>query len=196
MLTRIGVTILFSVHQPSMRILNQIDSVLLLNQGSLMLQCDTNDLDNYLENIGYPIPKFYSATEWMLELTHEDKSLIEKVPAYFCNDVETGCIENVEEVHHRDRVNTITQLRILVGREVKNLKRDKQLWIITLSSGTFLSLIYGVILYGVGRKDRQSLLNIQGQHGSLVNMLITVMMSNVSAVSAKTPQERPVFLRE
>ena len=134
----------------------------------------------------------------MLELVAQNnETLIQEAPRDFCNENLSGSTKTSEESYQCYRVCALTQLQLLVTREGKNVKRDMQLWTITVVSGAFLSLIYGVILYGVGREDRENLLNIQGQYGSLINMLISIMiLPNNGTASAKTPQERPVFLRE
>jgi hypothetical protein len=88
------------------------------------------------------------------------------------------------------------ELEMLLEREKNSLIRNPMPIIASVVITAFLSVIFGVIFFGVGKDNRADLLVIQAVLGSLVNVLIAIMMGQSQSALGIFRRERGLFLRE
>jgi ABC-2 type transporter len=100
-----------------------------------------------------------------------------------------------------------TQVSMLFGREMKNLKRDTVAVGARFGLTIFLGTLIGVIFYKVGKSDsagqpntgkpgQPNVGNIQSHFGALIMVALMSMFGTAQPALLAFPSERPVFLRE
>lgn len=94
------------------------------------------------------------------------------------------------------RVGSLTEIRLLFGREMKRLHRDKLAVLVRVLSTGFFGLFYGLIYLDIGKTDLSDPLNLQAEFGAIANLLISTMFGVAQSALMDFPKDRPVFLRE
>ena len=88
------------------------------------------------------------------------------------------------------------QTRAVFGREFINVRRDKSSVVARLGITVFLSCIFAVVFFGVGRSDPSSRGHVQSRLGALVMVAMCTMFGAATPFAVAFPEERPRFLRE
>lgn len=94
------------------------------------------------------------------------------------------------------QVGMATEIKMLFGREIVNLKRDTAAVGARFGLTIFLGVLIGVIFLNVGRSDSAVQQNIQSHFGALVMVMLMGMFGTAQPALLAFPEERPVFLRE
>ena len=94
------------------------------------------------------------------------------------------------------QVGMLTEIRMLFGRELTNLKRDTAAVGARFGLTIFLGVLIGVIFLNVGKTDPAVQQNIQSHFGALVMVMLMGMFGTAQPALLAFPEERPVFLRE
>jgi ABC-2 type transporter len=89
-----------------------------------------------------------------------------------------------------------TEIRMLFGRELVNLKRDTAAVGARFGLTIFLGVLIGVIFLNVGKTNPAVQQNIQSHFGALVMVMLMGMFGTAQPALLAFPEERPVFLRE
>jgi len=95
-----------------------------------------------------------------------------------------------------ERVGFSTQLRLLFGREIKKLLRDKGSLVVRLSSAAVFGILFGLVFFNVGKSTYLEYPEVMASFGAIANLLISTMFSVAQSALMEFPQDRPVFLRE
>ena len=94
------------------------------------------------------------------------------------------------------RVGMATEIKMLFGRELTNLKRDTAAVGARFGLTIFLGVLIGVIFLDVGETDSAVQQNIQSHFGALIMVMLMGMFGTAQPALLAFPEERPVFLRE
>jgi ABC-type multidrug transport system permease subunit len=95
-----------------------------------------------------------------------------------------------------EHVTLATQTRLLFGREIKSLYRDKLAFVISVTSSTVFGLLFGFIFFKVGKSSYSEFGEVMASFGAIANLLISTMFSVAQSTLMDFPKDRPVFLRE
>lgn len=95
-----------------------------------------------------------------------------------------------------NHVGYYVQLRLLFGREIKKLLRDKISFLITVASSASFGLLFGCIFFQVGQSPYTQYPEVMASFGALSNLLISTMFGSAQNSLTAFPRDRPVFLRE
>jgi ABC-2 type transporter len=90
----------------------------------------------------------------------------------------------------------ITEIKMLFGRELTNLRRDVGAVGARFGLTIFLSVLIGVIFLNVGKSDSANQQNLQSHFGALIMAMLMSMFGTAQPALLAFPEERPVFLRE
>lgn len=196
-LAKSGRLVLASIHQPSSEIFDLFDNAIFLESGKLIYNGRVKDMNNYFNTIKYPCPNNYNPADHMLFLlqTIEDKNeLYMKPKSEKCINLrpEKYAIEKIDE---EVKCSFKKQIKELLIRELKNIKRAKSAILIRLFVVIFLNTLYALIFLNRGDIDRDDY-NLESHFGSLANLSISAMFSAIQPILLTFPIERPVFLRE
>ena len=63
-----GSSVLFTIHQPSSEIFRSFDRLILMNKGRVMYQGAVNDIPDYFEARGQPLPLHYNPADWIMNV--------------------------------------------------------------------------------------------------------------------------------
>jgi ABC-type multidrug transport system ATPase subunit len=146
--------IICTIHQPSTKVYNGFDNVMILSKGREAFHGKQNDAEGYFESIGHPMPRATNPAEFFLDLVNAD----------FSTDDEVDSILDAWETHKKE--NNITtreasydsisgtsesrsvfkEISVLLRRHAILILRDPILYagraIIFLLANLFFALVY------------------------------------------------------
>lgn len=152
------IIIICTIHQPSTKVYNGFDQVMILSKGREAFTGNVSDATAYFEEIGYPLPVQTNPAEHFLDLVNSDFSADEEVDRLldtweekrpgggsshhkmgFDEDEETGVTE-------LKRAPMMKEISIMFRRCVTLIIRDPILYIgravVFLVANTFFALVY------------------------------------------------------
>jgi len=205
-----GATVIVTIHQPPPPVVRKIDNLVMLLKGRILYN---GSMDVHVENVfherGYPKPDDYNIADWILEVA-QTQSMEELEKAGFFGG-ETKKQQSMTQVNDQsvdivakaasalpsiERVGLSTQLRLLFGREIKKLLRDKGSLVVRLSSAVVFGILFGLVFFNVGKSTYLEYPEVMASFGAIANLLISTMFSVAQSALMEFPQDRPVFLRE
>ena len=92
------IIILATIHQPSSKVYEGFDQVMILSKGREAFAGDVNDAAPYFETIGHPVPRATNPAEHFLDLVNADFSSSEEVDRIL-NVWEEGKTERLSSLH-------------------------------------------------------------------------------------------------
>jgi ABC-type multidrug transport system ATPase subunit len=201
---RQGNTVLLTLHQPSSDMFCKFDRILLLHQGRTMYHGLTRNVESDLGRLGYPAPEFYSTAEWLLDVAQCHSTDELESHGFFPSPeqsmdtasrsiLDASVIRQQTLGHH---VSWCVELELLFLREKNTLIRNPTALLANVGAIAFLSVVFGAFFYGIGRENRADLLVVQAILGALVNILISIMMSQSQSAATIFSKDRGLFLRE
>ena len=193
-----GNTVLFTIHQPSSHVFSSFDKLMLLNKGRLMYTGKVVDVPADFDRLGFPCPMNYNPADWVVDVSQVHSIEDLEAKGFFITHADKSKPTNQEEfkLPHFSHVSMWTELILLLQREKTALVKSPLPMIINVCLTGFLSIVFGVIFYGIGKSNREQLLVVQGVLGALVNILISTMMGQSQTALTIFSAERPLFLRE
>lgn len=204
-----GATVIVTIHQPSPPVVRKIDNLLLLLKGQILYNGPMGlPLETNFREKGFPKPDDYNIADWILEVsqTHSMQSL--KEVGFFDSEIKMN-VQSITQVEERpldiitkanltsmERVGFMTQTRLLFGREIKKLYRDKASFIVQLSSSAVFGFLFGFVFLQVGESSYFDYPDVMASFGAIAQLLISTMFSVAQSSLQEFPRDRPVFLRE
>ncbi|XP_047951688.1 ABC transporter G family member 10-like [Salvia hispanica] len=187
-------TIVVTIHQPGFRILDLIDHVILLSNGSVMHNGSLEFLEERIKAAGHVIPCRVNVLEFAIDaaneaLQQEQGVQVEDVEAQKQIDVDEDdfLVNNHEREKHDLYCNShLDEVFILSHRFARNILRTKQLF----AAKTIQSLLVGIVLGTIfidafGENEGKKVQNQVGFFAFTLTFLIST-----------TTEALPVFLQE
>eukprot|EP00980_Cylindrotheca_fusiformis_P027046 scaffold18563_cov132-Cylindrotheca_fusiformis.AAC.2 len=210
---RAGSSVLFTIHQPSSDIFHEFDQLILMNKGRVMYQGAVNDIADYFEKRGHPLPPMYNPADWIMNVAQsvpieqlnksgffpeDERNLPDPGTEIFVDGKDDSGRMNGDDLEKVEAktATLLTQMNLLYTRELKNLVRDKGAVAARFGLTIFLSLLIGVIFYEVGDSDSADSQNLQSHFGAVTMVVVMSMLQTAQPALLSFPEERPVFLRE
>lgn len=165
-----GSSVLFTIHQPASEIFNSFDRLILLNKGRVMYNGLVEDVADYFDSHGHPLPPRYNPADWIMNVAQsvpyaelDEKGFFQEDKRKLPDAYETGGDKDVLGSTIRSDaggdgfddspVGVGTQISLLFGRELKNLTRDVVAVGTRFGLTIFLSVLVGIIFLDVGDAD-------------------------------------------
>lgn len=211
-----GLTIAFSIHQPSSRLFQLFDRLYVLAEGSCIYSGSANDMVTHLNANGLQCPPYYNPADFLIEVASGDygdvkDSLVDytirnmgPVP-YYVSTIENGQSEGAQHEaesvvpllgkEHRVFVNTVSQglqIKVLLKRSYLSLIRNPMVFHLRLATHLVVGVIMGLLYYGTGNRADLLFNNATLVFFSLMFLTFTGMMPVVLVY----PLEACVFTRE
>ncbi|XP_042144664.1 ATP-binding cassette sub-family G member 1 [Ixodes scapularis] len=211
-----GLTIAFSIHQPSSRLFQLFDRLYVLAEGSCIYRGPAKDMVLHLNSNNLQCPPFYNPADFLIEVASGDygsvkDSLVEytninmdKVPCY-ASAMTNGYIEDTQHdevavvplLTREDRVfvNTVSlglQIKVLLKRCYLSLVRNPMVFHLRLATHVAVGVIMGLLYYGTGNRADLLFNNATLVFFALMFLTFTGMMPVVLVF----PLEASVFTRE
>jgi len=206
-----GATVIVTIHQPSPPVVRKIDNLFLLLKGRILYNGSMGlPLENLFHERGFPKPDDYNIADWILEIAQTQSLETLENAGFFDDDIKKKqqsttqfndqsvdiVAKAASALPSVERVGFSTQLRLLFGREVKKLLRDKGAIVARLSSTAVFGLLFGLVFFNVGKSTYFDYPEVMASFGAIANLLIFTMFSVAQSALMEFPQDRPVFLRE
>lgn len=199
-----GNTVLFTIHQPSSNIFSTFDRLILLNKGQVMHQGDVKAIARDFDRCGHAVPPQYNPADWIIDVAQgytleelqNNTSFFAKQPEKWLANIAPADSGKEFEAPVQDSVSTWKEFSLLQQREWHGLLRNPASIVINVVVTGILSMIFGVIFFDIGNKDRSEYSVIQSQLGAVVNVLIATLMGQSNPAMLTFSKDRPVFLRE
>lgn len=195
-----GKTIVLTIHQPGFRILELIDQILLLSNGTVIHNGPLHMLEQRLRYAGHSIPLQVNVLEFAIEvmedlIIHVEESEIEygEIEGEFKHVRPNSIIGNV----HEDRVlfaNPLFKEVFILGHRFSNIIfRTKQLFAARIMQALLAGFVLGTIFMNAANDPRRA--KLQTQIGFFAFSL-TFLMSSATEGLPIYLQERRILMRE
>jgi len=205
-----GNTVLFTIHQPSSNLFQSFDQLILLHKGRLMYQGKVKNVNTDFHTNGYSVPSNYNPGDWVLDVaqTNEISDLTKGGFFLDCGNIvqtitNTTASEEEDEGKQESATTSVvptasmwTQLVLLSQREKTSLIKNPAPMLINVFITTFLSVVFGLLFYQIGTRDRANPAIIAAITGAMINVNISTMMGQSQTALIVFSSERPLFLRE
>jgi len=213
-------TVLFTVHQPSSRMYQSFDAVVLLQGGRTMYSGRAAMAESDFAKRGYPLPHGYNAAEWMLSVSEENSAEELKVAGFLGQPEEPSSgwgdgtvaqpvLPEEEEEERIDvkpqknasvavpQTSVLTQFLMLAERVFTDARRYPLPYLFTAGSMIVLTVFVSLLVIGIGAEDRAATTGVpQAVNASLVNTYMLAMLSISGLVLFVFVFERKLLLRE
>ncbi|KGN57427.1 ABC transporter G family member 8 [Cucumis sativus] len=186
-------TVVVSIHQPSYRILSEIDGILLLCKGCVIHHGSVESLESYLISKELCIPPQLNALEFAMEIIN-DLTPCNKGVVIIGNEGGTYCSNN-----HEDNENNEIKYRSCRLHEILTL--HWRFWIIIfrtrqlLLTNTLEALVVGIVLGTIYINIGMDKAGIEKRFG-LFAFTLTFLLSSTTETLPIFLNERPILLRE
>ncbi|KAH0983141.1 hypothetical protein GBA52_010318 [Prunus armeniaca] len=195
-----GKTIVLTIHQPGFRILELIDQILLLSNGTVIHNGPLHMLEQRLRYAGHSIPLQVNVLEFAIEvmedlIIHVEESEIEygEIEEEFKHVRPNSIIGNV----HEDKVlyaNPLFKEVFILGHRFSNIIcRTKQLFAARIMQALLAGVVLGTIFMNAANDPRRA--KLQTQIGFFAFSL-TFLMSSATEGLPIYLQERRILMRE
>ena len=132
--------IMCTIHQPSTKVYNGFDELMIMSRGRTAYAGDVNDSVEYFQSIGYPVPPATNPAEYYLDLVNSDfsdeaavTSILdaweEKGPNIASSHHKTGFDDGQTGVTHVKRGSVVNEMIVMFRRHFKMVYRDPILYI-------------------------------------------------------------------
>ncbi|XP_012065924.1 ABC transporter G family member 23 [Jatropha curcas] len=190
-------TILFSIHQPSYRILGFINNFLILSNGCVVYNGSLESLEETIYNLGFQVPMQLNALEFSMEiiqtLGEHSKSITYISPLQYSIWQEESAFQ-IEQGIQKKGISSLLHLHEIIylcSRFSKVIYRTKQL----LLARTLQALVGGFGLASVYIKVKKDEEGIAERLGLFAFSLSFLLSSTVEALPIFL-QERRVLMKE
>lgn len=199
-----GATVLTTIHQPSSKIFSMFNSLVLMSSGRVLQQGQIDAVMNAFETAGFAIPQHHNPADFIMDVaTNCSQTKLRESGLLGTNELnefepaDQTCAEiPVLNAAEEKQANFWMQMRWLVLREGRAMIRDKKALTGRFATTIFLNVLFGMIFFNAGGRDRASSTNLNSHFGALTMVTISSMFGTAQPVILSFPLERPIFLRE
>lgn len=209
-LTQQGKTIICTIHQPSASLFTMFDQVYVLADGYCLYQGGTSRMVPFLEDVGFPCPKYHNPADYVIELAcgeyGQDKP--EKMIGATKNGRSMQYFNDPDNLlnysKYKDNENKISkddgllptsqlnQLKVLLRRGFLKSARDETLTYLRVGTNIVVGIMLGSIYWKAGNDGSKVLDNY--------NLLFAILMHHMMATMMLTiltfPQEMSILIKE
>lgn len=207
-----GSSVLFTIHQPSSEIFTSFDRLILMHKGCVMFQGPVPVIPDHFARLGYPVPANYNPADWVIDVAQrnsvielqkhgffrDDDRVIEEplIPGRGQDALGQTVVNDSKSIGDEAKHGIWTQTRLLVNRELIYNYRFPAPVYARLGISAFLSMMCGVIYWGVGQTDPANQFNLTSQLGAIMILMVFSILGCAQPAILFFPEERPIFVRE
>lgn len=208
--SRLGKTVISTIHQPSSDTFAKFDRLLLLMDGHAIYQGPAKDATQYFSKLGYECPRYANPADYFLKEFYvpykkqeEDieklNTLVEGYDKYQKDKVaqenEAIKLDEVNDDMLSSTFHSISyfkELWLLTVRTSKNLIRNPQTSKVRIIQTVVIGVLIILVFWDMGNDEQ----GITGKAGFAFFISINQVMTALFSVLLTFLMERPVFLRE
>ncbi|KAL7698156.1 ABC transporter [Lotmaria passim] len=180
-LSRMGRTIIYTIHQPTAEVLSYFDDVMLMTQGRVAYHGTMAASVGYFESVGFPCPTKYTPTDYFMVMLQDNVTstiLIKRWRKYLKNGPrsphtaairlarsrgESSAAKFLDAYIKKFGSSPLIQLEELVKRTTVEISRDYLYIFAHASQALFFSIVVGLIFLHIrdnvdGMQDREGFL--------------------------------------
>jgi len=149
------IVVVCSIHQPSAKVFNTFDKILLLTGGQTAYLGTPSDLDSYLDSIGHPVPNRVNPAEFVLDLLSQDFTGLEAVEQVLAAwrlapAGNHGSVVPTSPLKlSRSRPGLRAQVAMLFYRQLLVIIRDPTVYTGRMTCSSVLSFFFAILYYNV-----------------------------------------------
>jgi ABC-type multidrug transport system ATPase subunit len=196
-----GMTVLSTIHQPSVDIINEFDQVIVLARGKIVFAGRPDEITDHFKDLGFPCRKFDNPTDHALKLLSsegpEDREAnrrIDEIVAARDRKPPTMTSRNKPVQHERrsKRSQFFAQFGTLISRNVRVQVRNPMLTRARAAQTIIFALLIGFLFFQLGSGQT----SVQGRLGAIFIIAVNTLISALIGVLFTFPAERALFIRE
>ncbi|GET85869.1 ATP-binding cassette protein subfamily G, member 2 [Leishmania tarentolae] len=209
-LSRMGRTVIYTIHQPTAEVLSYFDDVMLMTQGRVVYHGTMAESLGYFESIGFPCPSKYTPTDYYMVLLQDNatsKVLIKRWRKYLKNGRRTPHTSAVRLAKSRSessaaqfldayiskfRSSPAVQLYELTLRTMIEISRDYLYLFAYMAQAVFFAVVVGLIFVNL----QNNVEGIQDREGMLFMTVMNRAMSSMFIMINTFNSVRAVYTRE
>ena len=198
------IAVLCTIHQPSSEVFFLFDSVIFMKDGFIFYQGPVTGIASYFSKFDFHCPSNYNPSDFIMFISQTStaeelmaKGVMMSLPPNGEKSVDgASTLVETENKILVAKSSMVTQLRMLIRREMVGTGRDKAALGARFGITIFLNLLYGLIFFNAGGKDDSNPTNFNTHFGAVTMVAISSMFGTAQPVMLMFPFERPMFLRE
>nr|CAJ2467136.1 unnamed protein product [Leishmania braziliensis] len=209
-LSRMGRTVIYTIHQPTAEVLSYFDDVMLMTQGRIAYHGTMAASLDYFESIGFVCPSKYTPTDYYMVLLQDSatsKILIKRWSKYLKNGPRTPHSAVVRLAKSRRESSAarfldayivkfgsspVVQFYELTRRTLIEISRDSLYLFSYMAQAVFFAVVVGLIFLNL----RANVEGIQDRQGLLFMIVMNRAMSSTFIMINTFNNVRAVYTRE
>ncbi|KAH8419500.1 hypothetical protein KR222_011626 [Zaprionus bogoriensis] len=201
------------VHQPSSRLMQLFDDILVLSHGEVLYCGTQSEMLDTFQAAGHTCPQYYNPGDFVLEISSESNnqrcgSLITQNKAKYDNtdsftqksvDEEAWFLEQPKQaladtqcIRPKEQVDFWFQLRVLLRRHTLAMSRNLISVQMRVVMHFVVGLLLGVVYWQVGNKAEKVISNVS----CLFFIILYLFFGNIMPSILLCLEDSPVFIRE
>eukprot|EP01137_Pigoraptor_chileana_P002691 Opistho-2@41878 len=196
---------ILTIHQPSHRVQEQFDQLMILSDGETVFYGPVKNLFNHFSKYGYPVPSNVDPVEYVLDVIEEHRAdgAVKKLAMFYKERLNSAVSKQIVggasrtdlddgpalEAHFAS--NVFDETRTLVSRSMKNVLRTKELFFARLGMFTMVSVCLGLLFLDVGSGYKGI-----GEYQSYLAFVSALLIFTSTEALPLFLIERNIFVRE
>ncbi|KAL4438888.1 hypothetical protein ABPG74_016608 [Tetrahymena malaccensis] len=215
-ISRRGVNVVSTIHQPSSEIFSLFEEVILIVEGNIIYQGEVQNSVQHFSKLGYQCPKSYNPADYFMKLMSEggiiaeniDEQVVEeeqvkedfknRIQAFveaYNQDLRDACkiiIKEPVQKSQRHMQSSFYQFYLLLMRALTHQMRNK----FELILKTVQSLVFAIVFIIVFNNLGSGFQGIQNRNGASFFITQAQAFSSIMGSIASFSTEKPLYLRE
>ncbi|KAL4512254.1 hypothetical protein ABPG72_005256 [Tetrahymena utriculariae] len=201
-------TIICTIHQPSSEIFMKFDRLILLVDGKFIYQGPRNQVIKHFSSFGFQCPQLSNPADYFMSIMHaeseENRKNFKTYFEHFDSDLKPLIYQEIDKqetsiiIHKSSQVPFLSELKILIDRNFKNVKRSpmelRARIIQSIILGIFTGLVYLNLPDPETHKDDQRA--VMDYNGAIFFLIQNAHMNTLFSIVLTLPTEKAVFLKE
>ena len=196
-LSKTGVTVIATIHQPNSYIYALFDRIMLLGGNEMIYHGGALEALEHFARIGFECPEFYNPSEYLLELITETGKKYEENIKIIKDAVDKTEIsveeKSLPELFKREKAGFFKELKLLISRSALNLIRNYTSIIFkAVANFCFLLLILAAYYQAC---NETTLISISDRAGIIFIILVYLSFIGINGTTALST-DKAIFIRE
>ncbi|EAR86501.1 ABC-2 family transporter protein (macronuclear) [Tetrahymena thermophila SB210] len=201
-------TIICTIHQPSSEIFQKFDRLILLVDGKFIYQGPRSKVIKHFGSFGFQCPQLSNPADYFMSIMHaeseENRNNYKTYFEHFDTDLRPQIDQEIAQhgteiiAHKSSQAPFMTELKILIDRNLKNMKRNpmelKAKIMQSLILGIFVGIVYLNLPDPANHVDDQRA--VMDYNGAIFFLIINTNMNTLFPIVLSFPLEKAVFLKE
>ena len=201
-------TIILTIHQPSAKIFNSFNRLILISEGNIVYQGHTAESIEYFDKIGFTCPELKNPPDYYMKMlyvadrnnfTEEERTKLnlfietyKKNETLALSEIKNSNLSTIDSTVRAYHAGTLVEFQELLRRAFKNSLRNPMLFFVKLSQSIVIGALFDLLFNNLGYDTK----GVKNREGILFFITINIVMSGSSGTSMTFPIERPIFIKD